>query len=109
LAELITNLLAALNSTISFQEVRVLMAVCIIVATHCIDVAVLKFNQLTVLAVQSIVIAKLPLVTAVQVANTFVGASPLVRYADRYVSGHIMNNELPSYMYGLLTPVNIIV
>jgi hypothetical protein len=107
--ELITNLLAALNVTVSVLVVNALIAVCILLAIIAIVVSVEKFNPLTVLNVQSIVIAKLPLATACQVAITVVGASPLVKNAGRYDVGHIMNSELPSYIYGLLTPVSIIV
>jgi hypothetical protein len=71
--ELITNLFWWLNMTVSNQEVNALIQTCITLQTSSIVQIDEKFNQVMLLAVQSIVILKLQSVTAFRVVTTFVG------------------------------------
>ena len=77
-AELIVNLfVVVLKETISVLSVTALSHVCIFVAINVIVVSVAKFNHETVLNVPSIVILKLPAVTAFHVAITIVAVIPV--------------------------------
>jgi len=72
------------QTTVSVLPVRALIPVWIIVATFAIVTADAKFNHVTDLSTQSIVMLKEPSVTAFHVATTLVAPVSHVRYAGVY-------------------------
>lgn len=74
--------LFVLHTTVSVLKVKALIPVWIIVATSAIVTAVAKFNHVTDLSVQSIVMLNDQFVTAFHVATTEVAEVQPVRKAD---------------------------